>query len=71
MKDRNEDSKLDNQLATGEKVQTGKSKIRLKFTDYAIERFMPSFMIEGKLREIVDTPFDVSYEKLVENQENY
>ena len=70
MKDKNAESKLDNQLATDQMDQTGKSnnsasqtarpRFKIKFTDYAIERFMPSFMVEGKQREIVDTPFDVS-----------
>ena len=60
MKENKTDSKLDNPLATEQKPQTGKSKIKLRFTDYAIERFMPSFMVEGKQKDLIDTPFDVS-----------
>ena len=60
MKENKTESKLDNQLATEQKAQTGKSKIKLRFTDYAIERFMPSFMVEGKQKDLIDTPFDVS-----------
>ena len=60
MKENKTESKLDNQLATEQKAQTGKSKIKLRFTDYAIERFMPSFMVEGKQKDIIETPFDVS-----------
>ena len=60
MKENNTESKPNNGLATEQKAKTSKSKIKLRFTDYAIERFMPSFMVEGKQKDIIETPFDVS-----------
>ena len=61
MKENKTDSKLGTQHAHGKLAKTctyPKVKFKLKFTDYAIEKFMSSFGVPARVR--VFTPFDVS-----------
>ena len=58
------DQKLDTQPAQPGKAQTSTPKLKLKFTDYAIERFVGNFIYvddEGntKTRDRVTIKFDV------------
>ena len=58
MKDNRTDNKLNTKLVPGEISQTCTKKFKLKFTDYAIEKYTSSFGVPSKYR--VYTPFDVS-----------
>ena len=70
MKDNKTDSRLDTGLEHGETDQTGalknsaspKARLRfkLKFTDFAVDRFTSSFLVAGKTKIRIYTPFDVS-----------
>ena len=58
MTDRINQSKLDTKLIHDETAQTN---TRLKFTDYATEKFQGSFIgKDGKIRSRVRAPYDVS-----------
>ena len=64
MKEKQPDQKLDTQPAQPGKAQTSTPKLKLKFTDYAIERFVGNFIYvddEGntKTRDRVTIKFDV------------
>ena len=58
MKENKTDNKLNTRLVPGEITQTSTKKFKLKFTDFAIEKYMSSFGVPGKYR--VYTPFDVT-----------
>jgi len=70
MKEKFKDNKLDTGLEHGEKDQTGalkssaspkaRPRFKLKFTDFAIDKFISSFLVEGKTKIRIYTSFDVS-----------
>tara|TARA_Y100001951_G_scaffold48384_1_gene38146 strand:- start:58 stop:1737 length:1680 start_codon:yes stop_codon:yes gene_type:complete len=72
MKENNTDSKLGTKLEPGEIVKTrakknsasqrARPRFKIKFTDYAIEKYMSSFIdpITNKTKYKIYTPFDVS-----------
>ena len=70
MKDNKTDSKLGTEQEHGEIVetralensasQTARPRFKIKFTDYAVDKFVTSFFVDGKLRARTYTPFDVS-----------
>jgi len=70
MKENNTDNKLDTELVH-EKIghsgtqknsasQKARPRFKIKFTDYAVDKFVASFFVNGKLRVRKYTPFDVS-----------
>ena len=61
MKDNRTDNKLNTKLVPGEISQTCTKKFKLKFTDYAIEKYLSSFIDPktNKTRYRVYTNFDV------------
>ena len=70
MKDNKTDSKLGTQLGHDEisnsrtqknsASQKARPRFKIKFTDYAVDKFVASFFADGKLRARKYTPFDVS-----------
>ena len=54
-------SKLDSKLDDSKSRQTGRQTKKLKFTDYAIERYMADFICKktGKIKKEVKIAFDV------------
>ena len=70
MKEKFKDNKLDTGLEHGEKDQTGalkssaspkaRPRFKLKFTDFAIDKFISSFLVAGKTKIRIYTSFDVS-----------
>jgi hypothetical protein len=58
MKDNNTDNKLNTKLVPGKITQTSTKKFKLKFTDFAIEKYTSSFGVPSKYR--IYTPFDVT-----------
>ena len=70
MKEKFKDNKLDTGLEHEEKDQTGalkssaspkaRPRFKLKFTDFAIDKFISSFLVAGKTKIRIYTPFDVS-----------
>jgi len=61
MSERNKDIKLDTELAQPEITQTGTARKTIKFTDYAISKYVPSFIgKDNKTRDRDIIPFDKS-----------
>jgi len=60
MKANNTDHKLGTELEHKEIPQTRAQKFKLKFTDYAVNKFFASFIIDGKVKVRKFVPFDVS-----------
>ena len=58
MKENRTDNKLDTELVPTKISNSGTQKFRLKFTDFAIEKYTSTFGVPSKYR--VYTPFDVS-----------
>lgn len=58
MKENNTDNKPGTKQVPNDISQTSTKKFKLKFTDYAIEKYTSSFGVPSKYR--VYTPFDVS-----------
>ena len=50
MKENNTDSKLGTEQEHSEIPETRAQKFKLKFTDYAVDKFFASFIIDGKLK---------------------
>jgi len=59
MKANNTDHKLGTELEHKEIPQTRAQKFKLKFTDYAVNKFFASFIIDGKVKVRKFVPFDV------------
>ena len=49
MSDKESNGKLDTELVHRKIDQTGTQRFKLKFTDYAVDKFFASFFIDGKL----------------------
>ena len=65
MSDKQNESKLDTELAHSEITETCTPKFKLKFTDYAVDKFQANFIYtdkngETKTRPRAYVPFDVS-----------
>ena len=70
MKENNTDSQLDTELVhkkidhsgtqKNSVSQSARPRFKIKFTDYAVDKFVASFFVNGKLRVRKYTPFDVS-----------
>ena len=60
MKANKTDHKLGTELEHKEIPQTRAQKFKLKFTDYAVNKFFASFIIDGKVKVRKFVPFDVS-----------
>ena len=60
MSDKESNGKLDTELVHRKIDQTGTQRFKLKFTDYAVDKFFASFFIDGKLIDRKYVPFDVS-----------
>ena len=70
MKDNKTDNKLGPQLESKEKSltgalnnsasQTARPRFKLKFTDFAIDKFTASFLVNGETKKKIYTAFDVS-----------
>ena len=58
MKENGPDNKLGTQLEHSDIAQTIAKKFKLKFTDFAVEKFTATFGVPSKIR--VYTSFDIS-----------
>ena len=60
MSDKQNESKLGTELEHKKITQTGAQRFKLKFTDYAVDKFFASFFEDGKVKARKYIPFDVS-----------
>ena len=60
MKENRTDNKLGTELGHNEISHSRTQKFKLKFTDFAVEKYVASFFINGKVKARKYVPFDVS-----------
>jgi len=60
MKENKTDNKLGTELGHNEISHSRTQKFKLKFTDFAVEKYVASFFINGKVKARKYVPFDVS-----------
>ena len=81
MKEKFKDNKLDTELEHGEKDQTGtlknsaspkaRPRFKLKFTDFAIDKFISAFLVAGKTKIGIYTPLSIAFDSTARVVSNF